>query len=32
VVVADLFVVELTFLPGRAALGDVPVYSIVQFG
>jgi adenine phosphoribosyltransferase len=32
VVVADLFVVELTFLPGREALGDVPVYSIVQFG
>ena len=30
-VVACLFVVELGFLPGRAALGDVPVHSIVTY-
>ena len=30
-VAACLFVVELGFLPGRAALGDVPVHSIVTY-
>jgi adenine phosphoribosyltransferase len=30
-VAACMFVVELSFLPGRAALGDVPVHSIVSY-
>ncbi len=30
-VLAACFVVELGFLPGRAALGDVPVQSIITF-
>ncbi len=30
-VLADCFVIELGFLPGREALGDVPVHSVVIY-
>jgi adenine phosphoribosyltransferase len=26
-----VFIIELTFLPGRAKLGDVPVYSVLSY-
>lgn len=31
-IVEAAFVIELTFLKGRDKLGDVPVYSMIQFG
>ena len=30
-VVANCFVIELGFLPGREAIGDVPVQSIINY-
>ncbi len=30
-VVANCFVIELSFLPGREAIGDIPVHSIVTY-
>ena len=30
-IVANCFVIELSFLPGREAIGDIPVHSIVTY-